>query len=78
MDDRQGILARVIPTISNLKTNIRQMESRTADGQAITELVLEIEDLKHLERVRRSLASVDGVMKVDLGGRPRQATCSRL
>ncbi|HVG23966.1 MAG TPA: TGS domain-containing protein, partial [Thermoanaerobaculia bacterium] len=74
MDDRQGILARVISTISNLKTNIRQMETRTGDGKATTELVLEIEDLKHLERVRRSLSSVEGVMRVDRKYNIRHAT----
>src|SRR5437016_4041758 len=31
MEDRQGILARVINTISSLKTNIRQMDSRSTD-----------------------------------------------
>jgi guanosine-3',5'-bis(diphosphate) 3'-pyrophosphohydrolase len=74
MDDRQGILARVISTISNLKTNIRQMETRTGDGKATTELVLEIADLKHLERVTRSLADVDGVMRVDRKYNIRHAT----
>ena len=51
MEDRQGILARVVSTISNMKTNIRQMETRTGDGKATVELVLEIADLKHLEKV---------------------------
>ena len=74
MDDRQGILARVISTISNMKTNIRQMETRTGDGKATTELVLEIADLKHLERVTRSLAGVDGVMRVDRKYNIRHAT----
>jgi GTP pyrophosphokinase len=74
MEDRQGILARVISTISNMKTNIRQMETRTADGKATTELVLEIADLKHLERVTRSLSSVDGVTRVDRKYNIRHAT----
>jgi len=65
MEDRQGILARVIAAISNLKTNIRQMDSRTSDGKATAELVLEIADLKHLERVTRSIVSVDGVVRVE-------------
>jgi GTP diphosphokinase / guanosine-3',5'-bis(diphosphate) 3'-diphosphatase len=74
MDDRQGILARVISTISNLKTNIRQMETRSADGKAVAELVLEIADLKHLERVTRSLGSVDGVLRVNRKYNIRHAT----
>ncbi|HEX7707771.1 MAG TPA: TGS domain-containing protein, partial [Thermoanaerobaculia bacterium] len=65
MDDRQGILARAISAISNMKTNIRQMETRAADGRATVELVLEIADLKHLERVVRSLSGLDGVIRVD-------------
>jgi GTP pyrophosphokinase len=65
MEDRQGILARVVSTIANLKTNIRQMETRTGEGKATTELVLEIADLKHLEKVTRSLAGLEGVLRVD-------------
>jgi len=74
MEDRQGILARVISTISNLKTNIRQMETRTGDGKATTELVLEIADLKHLEKVTRSLNGLEGVLRVDRKYNIRHAT----
>src|SRR5438105_8844293 len=65
MEDRQGILARVISTIAGLKTNIRQMDSRTNDGRATAELTLEIADLKHLEKVTRSIEGLDGVMHVE-------------
>jgi GTP pyrophosphokinase len=74
MEDRQGILARVISTISNLKTNISQMNSRTSEGKATTELVLEIADLKHLERVIRSIAGLEGVLRVDRKYNIRHAT----
>src|SRR6185295_3361956 len=74
MEDRQGILARLIATISNLKTNIRRMETSTGDGKATTELVLEIADLKHLERVIRSLSGVEGVTRVDRKYNIRHAT----
>jgi guanosine-3',5'-bis(diphosphate) 3'-pyrophosphohydrolase len=65
MDDRQGILAKVISTISNMKTNIRQMETRSSEGKATAILVLEIADLKHLEKVIRSIVAVDGVIEVE-------------
>ena len=65
MEDRQGLLARVISTIANLKTNIRQMGTRTANGKATTELTLEIADLKHLEKVVRSVSGLDGVGHVE-------------
>jgi guanosine-3',5'-bis(diphosphate) 3'-pyrophosphohydrolase len=65
MEDRQGVLARVVATISNLKTNIRQMDTRVADGKTTVELVLEIADLKHLEKVIKSIGAVDGVLRVE-------------
>jgi GTP diphosphokinase / guanosine-3',5'-bis(diphosphate) 3'-diphosphatase len=74
MEDRQGILARVVSTISNLKTNIRQMETRSVDGKATVELVLEIADLKHLEKVIRSLSGLEGVSRVDRKYNIRHAT----
>jgi len=74
MEDRQGILARVISTIANLKTNIRQLDSRVSDGKATAELTLEIADLKHLEKVTRSLAGLDGVMTVERKFNVRHAT----
>ncbi|HUP47224.1 MAG TPA: bifunctional (p)ppGpp synthetase/guanosine-3',5'-bis(diphosphate) 3'-pyrophosphohydrolase [Thermoanaerobaculia bacterium] len=74
MEDRQGILARVVSAISNLKTNIRQMETRTGQGKATTELVLEIADLKHLEKVTRSLVGLEGVLRVDRKYNIRHAT----
>ncbi len=64
-EDRQGILARVISTISNLKTNIRHLETRTGDGRATIDLALEIADLKHLEKVTKSIGVVDGVIRVE-------------
>ena len=74
MEDRQGILARVVSTIANLKTNIRQMDSRTVDGRATAELVLEIADLKQLEKVTRSIEGLDGVMQVERKFNVRHAT----
>src|SRR5207244_3073736 len=41
MEDRQGILARVVSTIANMKTNIRQMDTRSGEGRATAELVSE-------------------------------------
>jgi len=74
MEDRQGILARVVSTIAGLKTNIRQMDSRTLDGRATAELVLEIADMKHLEKVTRSIEGLDGVMQVERKFNVRHAT----
>ena len=69
MEDRQGILARVISTIANLKTNIRQMDSRVSDGKATAEITLEIADLKHLEKVMKAVRGVEGVIGVERAAR---------
>ena len=73
-DEEPGILARVVSTVANMKTNIRQMDSRTADGKATAELTLEIADLKHLERVIRSIADIEGVVHVERKFNVRHAT----
>jgi GTP pyrophosphokinase len=74
MEDRQGILARVVSTVSNMKTNIRQMDSRSTDGKATAELTLEIADLKHLERVIRAIGDIEGVVAVERKFNVRHAT----
>jgi guanosine-3',5'-bis(diphosphate) 3'-pyrophosphohydrolase len=74
MEDRQGILARVVAAVSSMKTNIRAMETRTHDGKAMIDLSIEIADLKHLERVVRSLNAVEGVIRVDRKYNIRHAT----
>jgi GTP pyrophosphokinase len=74
MEDRQGILARVVNTVANMKTNIRQMDSRVTDGKATAELTLEIADLKHLERVIRAITDIEGVIQVERKFNVRHAT----
>jgi GTP pyrophosphokinase len=74
MEDRQGILARVVNTVSNIKTNIRQMDSRTNDGKATAELTLDIADLKHLERIIRAITEIEGVIHVERKFNVRHAT----
>ena len=74
MEDRQGILARVVSTVANMKTNIRQMDSRVNDGKATAELTLEIADLKHMERVIRSIGDIEGVVHVERKFNVRHAT----
>jgi GTP pyrophosphokinase len=74
MEDRQGILARVVSTVANMKTNIRQMDSRTNDGKATAELTLEIADLKHLERIIRAIADIEGIIHVERKFNVRHAT----
>jgi len=50
------------------------MDTRAAEGRATAELVLEIADLKHLEKVTRSIGAVDGVMNAARKYNIRHAT----
>ncbi len=74
LEDRTGMLARIISTIANQKTNIRHMDARTSDGRGTLALILEIVDLRHLERVIKSIAALEGVLRVERKYNIRQAT----
>jgi GTP diphosphokinase / guanosine-3',5'-bis(diphosphate) 3'-diphosphatase len=70
VEDRKGLLAAVSAKIADLNTNIRNMEARTdEDRRARLDMTVEISDLKHLEKVIKSLKNVDGVLGVERAGR---------
>ncbi|HWR15832.1 MAG TPA: bifunctional (p)ppGpp synthetase/guanosine-3',5'-bis(diphosphate) 3'-pyrophosphohydrolase [Terriglobales bacterium] len=64
-DDRAGMLKQMTALISDEDTNIRNISSKpTGDRQANIDLVVEIEDLKHLERIISGLRKIPGVHDV--------------
>ena len=70
VEDRKGLLAAVSAKIADINTNIRNMEARTDEGEnARIDVTIEISDLKHLEKVIKSLRGVDGVLGVQRAGR---------
>jgi (p)ppGpp synthase/HD superfamily hydrolase len=65
VEDRQGILADITSVIAESHTDIRNVEAKTFDGgKGAIDVTLSVNDLKHLERVTRSLRSVEGVLDV--------------
>ena len=71
VEDRKGLLAAVSARVADINTNIKNMEARTdEDKRARIDMTVEISDLKHLEKVIKSLRSVDGVLGVERAGRP--------
>ena len=77
VEDRKGLLAAVSAKIADINTNIKNMEARTGqpDQRARIDVTIEISDLKHLERVIKSLKSVNGVLDVErAGGRQSQTS----
>jgi guanosine-3',5'-bis(diphosphate) 3'-pyrophosphohydrolase len=70
VEDRKGLLAAVSAKIADINTNIRNMEARTADGEhARIDMTVEINDLKHLEKVMKSVRGVEGVINVERAAR---------
>jgi guanosine-3',5'-bis(diphosphate) 3'-pyrophosphohydrolase len=70
VEDRKGLLAAVSAKIAGINTNIKNMEAHTDDtAHARIDVTIEINDLKHLEKVIKSLRGVDGVLGVERAGR---------
>src|SRR5258708_9770220 len=63
-DDRAGMLKQLTAVVSDDKTNIRNIEARTTDAQATSDIVIDIEDVKHLERVIKGLRKIPGIHDV--------------
>jgi GTP pyrophosphokinase len=63
-DDRFGMLKQITAVISDSKTNIRNIEAKTASGQAHVDVVIEIVDLKHLEGIINGVRKIPGVHDV--------------
>jgi guanosine-3',5'-bis(diphosphate) 3'-pyrophosphohydrolase len=72
VEDRRGMLAEISARVSDINTNITNMEARTSTGgeqQARIDMTVEIRDVKHLERVIKSIKAVDGVLGVERAAR---------
>jgi GTP pyrophosphokinase len=66
VEDRPGLLAAITAVVAGTKTDIRNAEARTFDDRtASIELTLRIQDLKHLERVVKSIRGLSGVIDVE-------------
>ena len=65
VEDRRGILAEVTSKIAGLKTNVLKVEASTSDRQGQISVVMEIDDLKHLQRVIKVIRGVPGVLEVE-------------
>ena len=63
-DNRAGMLKQITSIISDNNTNIRNIEARTADSHATIDIVVEIQDLKHLDQITTGIRKVAGVRDV--------------
>lgn len=65
VEDRKGILADLSSRIADINTNITNIEATTGQQRGRIDLTVEIQDLKHLEKVMKSIRGVDGVIGVE-------------
>ena len=63
-ENRAGILAQIAAVVAEVGSNIVHVEAKTADERGTIDLVVEIPDMKHLERVLSSIRRIDGVYEV--------------
>jgi len=66
VEDRKGMLAEISAKVSDINTNITNMQARTGDDQqARIDMTVEIRDVKHLDKVIKSIKGVQGVLGVE-------------
>jgi GTP pyrophosphokinase len=63
-DDRAGMLKELTAVISDDNTNIRGVDIRQEDGEAVIDFVVEAEDVRHLNKMVLGLRRVGGVRTV--------------
>jgi GTP diphosphokinase / guanosine-3',5'-bis(diphosphate) 3'-diphosphatase len=72
VEDRPGLLADITAVLAGANTDIRDAQAKTFDDRtASIDLTLRIQDLKHLERVVKSIRGVSGVLDVERQSVPR-------
>lgn len=65
-EDRTGMLAGITNAISDIKTNIRDVQARVSNqDEGLIEVTVEVFDKKHLDKVVNSIKNVSGVIEVE-------------
>ncbi|HJS73595.1 MAG TPA: ACT domain-containing protein, partial [Vicinamibacteria bacterium] len=65
VEDRKGILADITSIIADMNTDIRTIEAKTfEDRKGAIDVTVSISNVKELDRIQRSIRSVEGVLDV--------------
>jgi GTP pyrophosphokinase len=62
--DRRGLYADVAAAVSSTGTDIRSMELRTTDGRVTGAVLVEVENLAHLQKIMKATRRVKGITEV--------------
>ena len=68
-ENRTGMLAEIAAAVADVGSNIINAEARAVDDRGMIDLVVEIPDKKHLERVIASIERIGGVYDVTRSAR---------
>ncbi|MEP6621793.1 MAG: bifunctional (p)ppGpp synthetase/guanosine-3',5'-bis(diphosphate) 3'-pyrophosphohydrolase, partial [bacterium] len=63
-NDRRGLYADVAAAVSDMGTNIRSMELKSTDGKATGAVLVEVENLTHLQKIIKAARRVKGITEV--------------
>jgi guanosine-3',5'-bis(diphosphate) 3'-pyrophosphohydrolase len=63
-EDRRGLLAEVTSAISDVHSNIQNIQAHTGDERATIDVTLDTVDIQHLRKIVSSLRKIDGVYEV--------------
>ncbi|HYD55189.1 MAG TPA: bifunctional (p)ppGpp synthetase/guanosine-3',5'-bis(diphosphate) 3'-pyrophosphohydrolase [Gemmatimonadaceae bacterium] len=63
-NDRRGLYADVAGAVSTTGTDIKSMELKTVDGKASGSLLVEVENLVHLQKILKAVRRVKGISEV--------------
>lgn len=67
-EDHQGMLARLTDVIARESSNIRQFEAEAIEtGRGLIDVVVEVKNRKHLDRMCQAIENVPGVLHVTRG-----------
>jgi guanosine-3',5'-bis(diphosphate) 3'-pyrophosphohydrolase len=70
VEDRKGILADISAKIAGIDTNIKNVDATSnGDNRGNIRMTVEISDMKHLEKVIKSLRAVKGVVDIERAAR---------
>jgi GTP pyrophosphokinase len=70
--DRRGLYADVASAVSSTGTDIRQMDLKAVEGRAVGAMMVEVENLQHLQQIVKAVRRVKGIS--DIARRERIST----
>ena len=62
--DRRGLYADVAAAVSSTGTDIRSLDLRSIDGKVAGSVLVEVENLSHLEKIVKAMRRVKGITEV--------------